>query len=72
MLLWGGGTWVMSKQQNRLKHFFEKFKGNSSQHEDCYETLKKLLGNSKYSKYDDLKKFSALAKLLASCKKISE
>ena len=39
-----------------LKHH----KGTGSEHEDCYETFKKLVRNSDYSKPDNFKKMAKI------------
>ena len=44
---------------------FECSRGTGGEHEDRYENFKKLIGNSEYSKFDNLKKLSGLAQIFS-------
>ena len=45
--------------------FWNVQQGTGSEHEDWYETFKKLVRNSEYSKSDNVKKLSVLVQSLS-------
>ena len=47
-----------------MKELVLKFEGTGSEHESCYGTFKKLVRNSEYSKSENFKKLTVLAKFL--------
>ena len=59
-------VWLLERPQSTLIRNAQQ--GTRSGHEDCYETFKKLVRNSEYSKSDNSKNFQCWPKFLVSYK----